>query len=176
MQQLTPPFSISGRYHHHHHHPLLLYTTTKRGSTRGSTQYCGYFLHSVPTYKLNNNNNNSKKDKNKTYSSEEGFDVFCLGVDDNVANVTLFNLTQHLTVGADSALTDVHLHFAGGWRTDQILQPDQSCTPSHDSNNNNNKENLISPISLFLPPLLIAREQQQKSKQLQNTLFFYYYD
>ena len=54
--------------------------------------------------------------------------MFRLGVDDDVANVALLNLAQHLTVRADSSLTDVHLHFARGRRAHQILQPDQSCS------------------------------------------------
>ena len=58
-----------------------------------------------------------KKMKSKigiTYGSEEGFDVFCSRVDDDVADVALFDLAQHLTVRAHRPLSNVNFHFARG--------------------------------------------------------------
>ena len=48
-------------------------------------------------------------------------------IDDDVVNVSLLDLAQHLAVSAHRALTDVHLHFTGGRRPHKILQPQQPC-------------------------------------------------
>lgn len=61
-----------------------------------------------------------------TYCSEEGFHVLRLRVHDDVANVPLLDLTQHLAVSVHGPLPDVHFHFAGWRGADEILQPQQS--------------------------------------------------
>ena len=60
-----------------------------------------------------------------TYGSEESIDVLGVCVDDDVADVALFDFTQDLSVGVFGRLSDVHLHVLGWWRSYQVLQPDQ---------------------------------------------------
>lgn len=61
-----------------------------------------------------------------TYGSEENVDVLRPRVDDNVVDVSLLDLAQHLAVSVDRSLTDVHFHFARRRRSHQILQPQQT--------------------------------------------------
>jgi hypothetical protein len=61
-----------------------------------------------------------------THGSEENVDVLRPRVDDNVVDVSLLDLAQHLAVSVDRSLTDVHFHFARRWRSHQILQPQQT--------------------------------------------------
>lgn len=49
-----------------------------------------------------------------------------LRVDDDVVDVALLDLTQHLTVGGARALADVHLHVARRRRAHQILEAQQT--------------------------------------------------
>jgi hypothetical protein len=66
-----------------------------------------------------------------TYGSEENVDVLRPRVDDNVVDVSLLDLAQHLAVSVDRSLTDVHFHFARRRRSHQILQPQQTCGNTH---------------------------------------------
>ena len=49
--------------------------------------------------------------------------VLAARVDDDVANVALSDLAQHLAVRGHGALADVDLHVPGRRRAHQILQP-----------------------------------------------------
>ena len=58
-----------------------------------------------------------------TYGSEENVDVLRPCVDDNIVDVSLLDLAQHLAVSVDCSLSDVNFHFARRRSSNQILQP-----------------------------------------------------
>lgn len=60
-----------------------------------------------------------------TYGSEENVDVLRPCVDDDIVDVSLLDLAQHLAVSVDCSLSDVNFHFARRRSSNQILQPQQ---------------------------------------------------
>lgn len=102
-----------------------------------------------------------------TYGSEENVDVLRPRVDDNVVDVSLFDLSQHLAVSVDRSLSDVHFHFASRWRSHKILQPQQPC-PQQQQHITHYRIELLH--NLMERNALVLKYQQKKATKGQDTI------
>lgn len=65
--------------------------------------------------------------RNNTNRAKEAAHVPRVGIDDQLVDVLLADLLEHLAVGGGGGLADVHVRAGVGWRLDELLQLEEAC-------------------------------------------------